>query len=185
MQGAPGAAAAANNAGMPGMPGGGMPGMPGGGGGGADDKTTSDFSNPYKAVMSFLNAVKAKDMDRIAEATAQRAGRPEETSAHYQKVFQAILEQSLAPEDLDELAKKFEGMKIAGQNQAKSTGRLGIIIAKSAGNSGQQQGDIYTRTITVRKEKAGWKVVDISGQREFEKPIMIRGMPGMRGGRRR
>ncbi len=159
--------------------------MPGGGmGSDVDEKTASDFRNPYTAVASFLSAVKAKDLDRIAEATALRAGQPTETSPHYQKVFQAILDQSLAPEDLDELAKKFEGMKIVGQNQAKSTGRLGIIVGK-AGTTGQQQGDTFTRTITVRKELKGWKVVDISGERKFEKPMVIRGMPGGTRGRRR
>jgi hypothetical protein len=113
-------------------------------------------------VTSFLNAVKAKDAERLAEATALRA--PTEASPRYQKIFTAIVEQSLTPEDLDELAKKLEGMNIIGQNQAKSSGRLGIIIGKN----GQQSGESLQRTITVRKEKSGWKVCDISGQREFE-----------------
>ncbi len=97
-----------------------------------------------------------------------------EASPKYQKVFTAILEQSLAPEDLDELAKKFEGMKIMGNNTPKSTGRFEVIVGKGATNGSQ-----FHRTITLRKEKLGWKVVDISGVREFEKPIV---MPTMRGG---
>jgi hypothetical protein len=118
--------------------------------------------------MSFLGALRAKDAEALAEATALHA--PTEASAHYQKAFTAIVEQSLAPEDFDEIAKKFEGMTIVGQNQAKSSGRLGIIVGKTG-----QKGEYLTRTITVRKEKLGWKVADISGQREFEKPLMIRG----------
>ena len=125
---------------------------------------------------SFLAAVSAKDAEKIAEATALHA--PTEASARYKKVFEAILEGSLAPEDLDQIAKKFEGMNIMSQNQAKSSGRLGIIVGKAG-----SKGDTLTRTVTVRKEKSGWKVVDISGEREIERPIMIRGMPGR--GRRR
>jgi hypothetical protein len=37
---------------------------------------------------------------------------------------------------------------------------------------------MVTRKITVRKEKAGWKVVDIAGQREFDKPINVMGPSG-------
>jgi hypothetical protein len=149
-----------------------MPGGPGGG-----ENVVSDFRTPQSAVQSFLSAIRSKDPERLAEATALRA--PTESSPQYQKVFAAIIEQSLAPEDLDELAKKFEGMSIIGQNQAKSSARLGIIIGKNG-----QKGEQLTRTITVRKEKAGWKVCDVSGQREFEKPINIRG-GGMPRGRRR
>jgi hypothetical protein len=161
-------------------PGGYAAGGPLGGGGAGGADAAPDFSDPYKAVNSFLNALKAKDPERLAEAVALRAGTPEETSANYQKIFVAILEQGLAPEDIDELAKKFEGMQIVGRNEFKSSGRLGVIVGKTGT---QQKGDYFTRTITVRKEKSGWKVCDVSGQREFERPIMIRGMPGTRGGR--
>jgi hypothetical protein len=95
---------------------------------------------------------------------------PTEATARYQKVFTAIVEQSLAPEDFDEIAKKFEGMSIVGQNQAKSSGRLGIIVGKTG-----QKGEYLSRTITVRKEKLGWKVADISGEGKIEAPIIIRG----------
>jgi hypothetical protein len=155
------------------MPGG-MPGGPGGGG----DSTKSDFRTPESAVNSFLNAIRAKDLDRLAEATALHAP-TEAERGDYKKIFAAILDGSLAPEDMDELAKRFEGMQIAGRNQAKSSGRLGVTIAKSG-----QRGSYFNRTITVRREKAGWKVVDVSGQREFQAPAMPRGMPGT-GGRRR
>ena len=67
-------------------------------------------------MITFLIAVRSKDPERLAEATALRAGQAGETGPHYQKLFSAILEQSLAPEDLDELAKKFEGVTIVGHN---------------------------------------------------------------------
>jgi hypothetical protein len=156
-----------------------MAGMMSSGGGGGNNAAPS-FTNPLAAVNSFLNAVRKKDPEALADATALHAGQETETSVNYRKVFLHVLERSLAPEDLDEIAKKFEGMKVMEMLPAKSTGRVGVVVGKS----GKTQGEYFTRTITVRKEKAGWKVVDVSGQREFDAPIMIRGMPGMRGRRR-
>ena len=123
--------------------------------------------------MAFMNALRAKDPDRLDEATALRAGQESETSPAYQKLFQAIHEHSLSSEDFDELSKKVEGMAIMDQNQPKSSGRLGIIVGRTV------DGAPLTRTITVRKEKAGWKVVDVSGAHKFEKPFTVRG-GGMR-----
>ncbi len=129
------------------------------------------FRYPWTGAAAFLTALKAKDTDKLAQATALRA--PIEGGAKYQKVFTAILDQSLAPEDLDELAKKFDNMRIIGANPPKSSGRYEIIVGRMQGTSQ------YHRTLTMRREKAGWKLVDISGAREFEKPIV---MPAMRGG---
>jgi hypothetical protein len=36
----------------------------------------------------------------------------------------------------------------------------------------------------MRHEKSGWKVQDISGEGELEKPIIVPGMRGRTGGRR-
>jgi len=133
----------------------------------------ANFRTPYAVTAAFLAALRAKDPDRLAQTTALRA--PTEASPKYQKVFTAILEQSLAPEDIEELAKKFEGMNIVGSNQAKSDHRFDVIVGGTKGTSQ------FHRTITCRLEKAGWKVVDISGAREFEKPVtLIR--PGRMGG---
>jgi len=150
----------------------GMDGKPDGPGG--------TFRNPMTAAAAFLKALQAKDPDRLAQTTALRA--PTEASPKYQKMFTAILEQSLAPEDLDELAKKFEGYQIYGSNQARSTGKFEVIVSRAQGTSQ------FHRTITLRKEKLGWKVLDISGAREFEKPIVLvkpRGMGGNTGARHR
>jgi hypothetical protein len=182
MPGYPGASGGPGAAmpGYPGAGGAGMAGMPGGssgsGGGPGGAAGPADYRTPTAAVTTFLAALRAKDPERLADATALHAAT--ESSAHYRKVFTAIIEQSLAPEDIDEIAKKFEGMNVMDQNQPKSSGRLGIIVGKSG-----SKGNSFTRTITVRKEKGGWKVCDISGQHEFEAPINIRGMPNR--GRRR
>jgi len=126
--------------------------------------------------MAFLEAVKAKNLAKMAEATALRA--PLEASTRNQKIFSAILEQDLATEDLDELAKKLDGYTYAGSNQAKSSGKLGVIFTRPEGTS------VMRRTITMRHEKAGWKVLDIGGQGEIEKPIVMPRMRGNTGGRR-
>lgn len=125
---------------------------------------------------AFLNALQAKDADRLAEATALRA--PRESGPTFRKIFTSISEQSLSPQDLDALAKAFEGMQVEGQNTAKSTARVGIIVGKT-----DQRGDHVSRTITVRREQAGWKVVDISPQRVLDNPSQNQGRPG--GGRGR
>jgi len=133
-----------------------------------------DFRTQYGAVTAFLNALKFKDPEALAEATALRA--PTEAKTKMRNLFSAILDKSLSEEDMNELATKLEGFQIAEHNAPISTGRLGVILTKPG-----QNGSILRRTITVRKEKAGWKVVDISGQGELEKPSLIpRGM--MRGG---
>jgi uncharacterized lipoprotein YmbA len=129
------------------------------------------YRTPQGGAAAFLAAVKAKDLAKIAEATALHA--PYEASGRNQKLFAAILDQDLAPEDLDELSKKLSGFQFAGTNDPKSSGQLGIIVTKPEGTS------VMRRTITMRHEKAGWKVQDISGQGEIEKPIV---MPSMRGG---
>jgi hypothetical protein len=126
------------------------------------------FNDPMIAAGFFLDAVQKKDLNRISQATALRAA----TESKNTKLFQLILTQELAQEDLDELAKKLDKFQIFSTNVAKSSGRLGIIIRKPEGTSMMQ------RTITMRHEKAGWKVLDISGEGEIEKPIV---MPRMRG----
>jgi hypothetical protein len=127
------------------------------------------FHDPITAAGFFLDSIKKKDLNAISQATALRAA----TESKNTKLFQLILSQELAQEDLDELAKKLAGFQYAFYNQPKSSGVLGVVIRKPEGTSTMQ------RTITMRHEKAGWKVMDISGEGEIEKPII---MPRMRGG---
>ena len=125
-----------------------------------------NFRTPVGAVTAFLNALKVKDPERLAEATALRA--PTEAKPRNRDLFSAILEKSLTEEDLNELAIKLDGFQIVDFNPPHSSARLGVILMKPSRNGSQ-----LIRTITARHEKAGWKVVDISGQGELEKPILI------------
>jgi len=139
-----------------------MPGAPG-----ASSRRTNnepaDFSDPRGAVDAFLDALDAKDITLLSEATALRAAT--EATPKNQKMFSSIIDQSMTEDDLSQLADKLEGFKIVGENQAVSSGRVGITIGKS-----NDKGDRLTRTVTVRHEKAGWKVLDISGQGVLKNP---------------
>ncbi len=166
--------------GYPGMEGdgfegdfGGGPGLDFGGGGGAGADKAADFSSPFKAADSFLDAVKSRNIQRLAEATALRA--PLEADPKNRDLFQAILESSLSPDEVDKIASQLEGYKISGNNQPKSTGSFGVIVSKQDSESNAT----LSRTIELRKEKAGWKVKDISGVRRLDQPR------GMGRGRRR
>jgi predicted nucleotide-binding protein len=155
--GAPGAAGGEEGGALLGGPG----GFPGGGEGGAGAAGGGPLALQYKAVTDFLDAVKAKNKDRLAEVVALRAP-IEAATPKNKKLFSAILDQSISDAEVDEIAKALEGFQIVGNNEAKSSGRLGIIIAKTSEN------DYLQRTVTVRKEAKGWRVVDISPQASID-----------------
>jgi hypothetical protein len=69
----------------------------------------------------------------------------------------------LSDADLDDLAKKMEGYQPAFENPARSTGRLDIVVRKASENGAYVQ-----RKITVRREKKGWGVLDVSGAQPFK-----------------
>jgi hypothetical protein len=144
-----------------------MPGGPGGIGGSALDQGPADTRTPNGAVRAFLQALQAKDRDRLAEATALRS--QEEAAPKNRDIFARIVDMSISDSELDELAKRFEGYQIAGENAAKSTGRLGIFIDKPT-----EEGGILRRTLIVRKEKKGWGVLDVSPPTEFRSNNPIR-----------
>jgi hypothetical protein len=128
-------------------------------------------------VRAFLSALQAKDRDRLAEATALRSQSEQEgTSERNRELLGKILDQSISDSELDDLAKKFEGYQYAFDNAVKSTGRQTVAIRKPTDDGGY-----YSRTVTVRKEKKGWGVMDIS------EPTLFKGMGGRRttGGRSR
>ena len=112
---------------------------------------------PQGAVKAFLDALKAKDLDRLNEATALRA-QVEASSAKNQELFKKIFDLSLSDSELDDLAKKLEGYKIAGENPPKSTGRVEVVLQKAGENGGYSR-----RKVTVRHEKKGWGVLDVAG----------------------
>jgi hypothetical protein len=170
----------ANNqaGGAPGRPGGqGGPGGAGGPGAAGVDNSPADFHSPEGAVRAFLSALKAKDLDRLNEATALRA--QVEAVAKNQPLFKKIFDLSLSESELDEIAKKLDGYQIAGENPAQSTGRVDVILQKA---DTEHRGGYFRRKVTVRHEKKGWGVLDIAGATEFKAPIAV---PGRGMGRRR
>ncbi len=156
---------AAGGPGGPGMAGmaGAMGGSRSGGPGGAD--APADFHTPEGGVTAFLNALKARDLDRLSEATAIHA--QIEAAKKNQDIFKRIYDGSLSASELDDLAKKLEGFKIIGENPPKSSGRIDVIISKNGENNSR-----INRIVTVRHEKKGWMVCDVSGPAEFKNPRM-------------
>jgi hypothetical protein len=163
--GAPGGSPMANQ-GRPGGPGGpggpGMQGRMGFGGPGQQDNGRADTHSPDGAVRAFLNALRDKDRDRLAEATALRS-QTEASTEKKKELFGKLVDMSIADAELDDLAKMLDGYQVAGENAAKSTKSLGVIIRKT-----QENGDFLSRTVTVRKEKKGWGVQDMSEAHLFK-----------------
>ena len=162
--------------------GGGAPGAPGGGGPAAAGLSAGDaarsaggqgaggqnalmqgiaaFNRPNTAVMAFLAALKAKDKERLAQCTALHA-RTEAAEKH-RKIFAAILDSDISDDELDEMSKTLDGYQVSGFLEARSTGAMGILISKMDGR------DRLQRTVMTRKEKEGWKVLDVDKAMEFK-----------------
>jgi hypothetical protein len=132
-----------------------------GGGGAAVDNAPADFHSPIGAVRTFLSALKAKDADRLSEATARRAAI--ESSGKNQEMFTKILEVTLSDSEMDDLAKKLEGYQVSGENPPKSTGKVDVVIQKNEGG-----GAYSRRRVTARHEKKGWGVLDIGPEQVFK-----------------
>jgi hypothetical protein len=124
------------------------------------DTKPVNYHDPRASVKAFLAALKDKDVDRLSEATALRS--PYESSAKHRELFQRIVDGSISEAQLNDLAENLEEYTISGEAPVTSTGRLGILVSKKT-KTGKMQ-----RKITVRKEKAGWKVLDISSIIEFK-----------------
>jgi hypothetical protein len=157
--------------GQGGMPGpGGMPGAPGGPGGGAaeQDDGPGDFRSPIGAVRAFLSAVKAKDADRLNEATAIRAP-GEADSKKNRDTFKKIVDLALSDSEFDELAKNLEGYRVMGENPQKIIGRVDVVARKPGENGSYSQ-----RTFTVKHEKKGWGVLNVSPSTVFKAMGTIR-----------
>ena len=80
-------------------------GVPGGSG------KAADFSNPLNAVNAFLDALKQRDADLLAESTALRAAT--ESHVNNRKLFTAILDHSISDDDFDDLIEKLDGYRSA------------------------------------------------------------------------
>ncbi|MEO6807587.1 MAG: hypothetical protein ABI353_00545 [Isosphaeraceae bacterium] len=147
----------------------GSPGASGGSG------KAPSFKYPITGAQAFIDALKAKDPQKLNDAVALRSRL--ESSAAHRSVFEQILDSSLPPETIQELADAFEGYKIVRQGAVEGTGHQNVILMKNAGKDNLQ------RSLTLRKEKAGWKVSDFSGVRKFEGQNIRKGRGRM--GRRR
>ena len=123
------------------------------------DNVPPIFRKQVGAALEFIDAAKERDPEALAEATALRAPKDPDVSTKHQKLFQAILDKELPDEQLDELATQFTGYRVQEVIIGKSTGRANIVFAKPTRN------DRLEKTIVVRKEKAGWKVTDFTGDR--------------------
>jgi hypothetical protein len=132
----------------------------GGAGGAPRDSKPVNYHDPRASVKAFLEALKDKDVDRLSEATALRS--PYESSSKHRELFQRIVDGSISEAQLNDLAENLDEYKISGEAAVTSTGKLGILVSKKT-KTGKMQ-----RKITVRKEKAGWKVLDISSIIEFK-----------------
>jgi len=144
------------------------------GGSAANDRDPGPgaFRSPNTAVEAFLSALRAKNKDRLSQATAKRAAT--ESVEKHQKIFAAILEGSISDEELDDMAKSLEGFQVNGILPAKSTGQVGVTIGRSNGI------DQLQRTVQVRREKEGWKVMDFGGVFIFKPTGVMRGRFGRR-----
>jgi hypothetical protein len=129
-----------------------------------------NFSNARNAVVSFLNALKAKNIDNLADAVALHA--PTEARPENQKLFQSILDASISDEMLSTIAADFDGYRIVRIDKPTTTGTFEVFIAKAIpappGVVGGTKvvGLRLLRVVTVRREQAGWKVQDISRARQ-------------------
>jgi hypothetical protein len=121
---------------------------------GAAKGRVADFHTPRDALDAFLTALKARDPVRLREATALRA--PIEAAPTNRALFAALLDQGLSEEELKGLASRLEGCEIVDPG-SPSRGRCTLTLMKP-GRDGARR----VLRVSTRREKAGWKVLDIS-----------------------
>ncbi len=116
-------------------------------------RTTAPVTSrvPVGAVRAFLSAVKAKDADRLNEATAIRA--PEQAESSKNRVtFKKIADLALSDSEFDELAKNLEGYRVMGENPQKIIGRVNVIARKQGQNGSYSHAHVHCQ---ARKERLG------------------------------
>ena len=143
----------------------GGPGGPEGSGGfgapgGAGAEVKTDFTDPVKAVDSFLSAVKARNIDKIAESVANRA-KADASSAKAKEMFNSIHERTLSDDDMAELADDLKDFKVQGMKPASSTGSREVLLSKRIQDEKTKRSYNLSRSVRVRKEKDEWKILDI------------------------
>ncbi|MFO0956345.1 MAG: hypothetical protein U0800_02630 [Isosphaeraceae bacterium] len=126
---------------------------------------------------TFLSAIKSRDPERISNAVALRS-RTEAKDAN-KPLFEAMLDKNLTEDAISDLARSYEGMSVINYSALSETGKVSVRVGKQNGR------EVIERSLIVRKEKAGWKVLDFDKFREYV-PMGTPGKTNTRpGGRRR
>ena len=133
-----------------------------GGAGRCHDKSTTGPADSILAdgaVRAFLSALKAKDADRLSEATALRA-LSSKRAAKNQEMFKKILEvcASRIPSSTT-WPRSSTAIRSPARTRPRAPGRVDVVIQKSGENGGY-----FRRKVTARHEKKGWGVLDIGGR---------------------
>jgi hypothetical protein len=120
---------------------------------------SSNSSPSIEAAEKFLDALKEKDLEKLKDAIALRA--PLQATPKHRPIFANIRDGQLDEATLAEMSEAFAEMKVTDMNTPKSTGLRGVIVSKTE----KDQNEMVSRTIYVKREVAGWKVLDFSGPR--------------------
>ena len=135
----------------------GMPGSSSSGAGAGNARMNSPYRLQIKAVTDFLDAVKAKDPARLKEATALRA--PTEARRTTRSSSGPSSKKPWRRTTWTSWPRSSKAFRSPTRTPQHLPGSWGSSSGSPARTALSLQ-----RTITVRKEKAGWKVVDISGE---------------------
>jgi hypothetical protein len=143
---------------------GGVPGEPGAGVVGGD-KASNDFSDPSKAVESFLSAAQARNGESIGAAISRRAP-GEAKAAGLKKILTAAVERKLSDEEIGNIADTFADYKVMNLTPGKSSGSVNITIGRERkGTSKSERSTFERRIMRVHRDgNTGWKVLDFGNR---------------------
>ena len=136
-----------------------------------------NFRSPFTAAQSFVDAVRARNHEQVAECISKSAER-ESLLSNMEMLYRARLVE-LPDSKLDQLNDWFQNLKIVSNNQAKQTGTFGVILELETranrynctlfmSKEGDDAGPDSAPAPGKRREKKSiWKVKDISAPRAF------------------
>ncbi len=145
----------------------GQPGEPGfgaqGGAGGA--LTENDFSEPTKAVESFLSAAKARDGERIGQAISRRAP-GEAKAAGLKRVMTSAVDRKLSDEDIANIAETFADYQVMNITPGKTSGSVNVTIGRERKGTGKTERTTFERRImrVHRDGNTGFKILDFGNR---------------------
>ncbi|MFM7317086.1 MAG: hypothetical protein ACKO5E_09060 [bacterium] len=146
---------------------GGVQGQGPGAPGAAGSQAADDFSEPTKAVESFLSAVQSKDGERIAKAVSRRGAEEAKTPA-VKKVMEGAVKKSLKDADIDSLAQAFAEYKVVNVSLTKTSGSVNVTIGREVKSTSKKKSvvpDYERRILRVHRDGSqGWKVVDFGNR---------------------